>query len=92
VAVTGEITLSGRVLPVGGIREKLLAAHRAGITRIVMPADNLANLRDLPDDVRETVQVHGAKNIRDAIPQLIPAAPAPPPRRHLPPPTMIAGA
>jgi ATP-dependent Lon protease len=92
VAVTGEITLSGRVLPVGGIREKLLAAHRAGITRIVMPAENLANLRDLPDDVRETVQVHGAKNIRDAIPQLIPAAPAPPPRRHLPPPTMIAGA
>ncbi|UOQ86185.1 endopeptidase La [Gracilibacillus salinarum] len=53
VGMTGEITLRGRVLPIGGLKEKTLSAHRAGITTIIMPADNKKDLDDIPDSVRE---------------------------------------
>lgn len=53
VAMTGEITLRGRVLPIGGLKEKTLAAHRAGITKVLVPKDNEKDLRDIPDSVRE---------------------------------------
>jgi ATP-dependent Lon protease len=56
VAMTGEITLRGRVLPVGGIKEKVLAAHRAGIKRIVLPERNTADLDEIPEEVRETLE------------------------------------
>ena len=59
VAMTGEITLSGRVLPIGGLKEKVLGAVRAGITHIVIPRDNEADLDDLPEEVRDTIEVHG---------------------------------
>jgi ATP-dependent Lon protease len=52
-AMTGEITLSGTVLPVGGIKEKVLAAHRAGIRKVILPAENVRDLEDVPADVRE---------------------------------------
>ena len=52
VAMTGEITLTGRVLPIGGVKEKVLGAQRAGITKIILPAENSGDLEDLPDDVR----------------------------------------
>jgi ATP-dependent Lon protease len=52
LAMTGEITLSGAVLPVGGIKEKVLAAHRAGITKVVLPKENEQDLQDVPEDVR----------------------------------------
>ncbi|QJD81773.1 endopeptidase La [Cohnella herbarum] len=55
VAMTGEITLRGRVLPIGGLKEKSLAAHRAGITKVLMPKDNERDLRDIPESVREKV-------------------------------------
>jgi len=58
VAMTGEITLRGKVLPVGGIKEKLLAAHRAGITTVVLPKDNEKDLVELPEDVRDALQIH----------------------------------
>jgi ATP-dependent Lon protease len=57
VAMTGEITLRGAVLPVGGIREKVLAAHRAGIRRVLLPRRNAADLEDVPSDLRNEIEV-----------------------------------
>ena len=50
--MTGEVTLAGRVLPIGGVKQKLLAAHRAGLTEVIIPARNEPDLDDLPDEVR----------------------------------------
>jgi ATP-dependent Lon protease len=55
--MTGEITLSGRVLPIGGLKEKILGGVRAGITHFVIPRDNEVDLEDLPAEVRETIDV-----------------------------------
>ncbi len=57
IAMTGEITLSGRVLPIGGVKEKVLGAVRAGIHTIILPSENVADLEDLPADVRESLEV-----------------------------------
>lgn len=56
IAMTGEITLRGRVLPIGGLKEKSLAAHRAGYKKVLLPADNERDLRDIPDSVKEAIQ------------------------------------
>jgi len=66
-AMTGECTLRGRVLPVGGIKEKLLAAHRAGITRVILPADNERDLDDLPSDIRESLEFVFAKEMHEVL-------------------------
>ena len=58
LAMTGEITLRGRVLPIGGVKEKVLGAVRAGITTIVLPRENEPDLEDLPDDVRKSLEIH----------------------------------
>jgi ATP-dependent Lon protease len=58
IAMTGEITLRGRVLPIGGVKEKVLGAVRAGITRIIVPKDNEPDLVDLPQEVRDKIEVH----------------------------------
>ncbi len=67
VAMTGEITLRGRVLPVGGIKEKLLAAHRIGITTIIMPKDNEKDLTEVPEEVRADLHVHFVETIDEAL-------------------------
>jgi len=68
VAMTGEITLSGQVLPVGGIKEKVLAAKRAGVIEIVLPADNEPNVHeDLNEELLEGLVLHYVKSIREAV-------------------------
>ncbi len=67
LAMTGEITLRGRVLPVGGIKEKLLAAHRAGIHDILLPKENEADLEDLPLDVRSVLRIRLVERVDEAL-------------------------
>lgn len=67
VAMTGEITLSGRVLPIGGVKEKVLGAVRAGISEILLPKDNEADLEDLPADVADKVHFHFAEELGDVL-------------------------
>jgi ATP-dependent Lon protease len=67
LAMTGEITLRGQVLPVGGIKEKMLAAHRAGIKTVIMPKDNEKDLVDLPEKVRKDITFHFVDKMMDVI-------------------------
>ncbi len=67
VAMTGEVTLQGRVLPIGGVKQKLLAAHRLGLTEIIVPARNEADLDDLPEAVRNDLTIHLAADVADVV-------------------------
>jgi ATP-dependent Lon protease len=67
VAMTGEITLRGMVLPVGGIKEKILAAHRAGIKRVVLPERNKKDLIDVPDEIQKEMEIVGMKRINEVM-------------------------
>ncbi|HYR28070.1 MAG TPA: endopeptidase La, partial [Thermoanaerobaculia bacterium] len=68
IAMTGEITLRGKVLPVGGVKDKVLAAARAGITRVILPADNERDLEDIPADVREKMEFNLVETMDEVIP------------------------
>jgi ATP-dependent Lon protease len=70
IAMTGEITLTGEVFPVGGIREKLIAARRAGIKEIILPADNRSDFEEVPEHVRKGLKVHFASRYDDVLPLL----------------------
>ena len=63
VAMTGETTLRGRVLPIGGVKEKVLGAHRAGITTIILPKDNEADIEDIPEEVRAQLTFHTVRTL-----------------------------
>src|SRR5881275_936712 len=67
IAMTGEITLRGRVLPIGGVKEKVLGAVRAGIRTVVLPKENAPDLDDLPEDVRSTLQVHLVEDLDEVL-------------------------
>ena len=80
VAMTGELTLTGRVLPIGGIKEKVLGAVRAGINEIILPAENEADLEDIPEAVRETLTIHVVETLDDVLEHALVPGPADPPR------------
>jgi len=67
VAMTGEVSLTGRVLPIGGVKQKLLAAHRAGITTVLIPQRNEPDLDDVPEDVRAELTVHPVSDVRQVL-------------------------
>ena len=67
LAMTGEITLSGRVLPIGGVKEKVLGACRAGISNIILPKENLADLEDLSEEERKRIQVHPVDELSEVL-------------------------
>jgi ATP-dependent Lon protease len=66
VSMTGEVTLRGRVLPIGGLKEKVLGAHRAGITNIILPKDNEADIEDIPEEVRNVLTFHCVSTLDEA--------------------------
>ncbi|WP_432032645.1 endopeptidase La [Streptomyces antibioticus] len=67
VAMTGEVSLTGRVLPIGGVKQKLLAAHRAGVTTVVIPKRNEPDLDDVPAEVLDTLDVHAVTDVRQVL-------------------------
>ncbi|GGJ74406.1 endopeptidase La [Deinococcus aquiradiocola] len=71
VAMTGEISLRGRVLPIGGLKEKLLAAHQGGIREVIVPRDNEPNLQDLPDSIRGDLKIHIADQVGEVLDLLL---------------------
>jgi ATP-dependent Lon protease len=90
VGMTGEVTLAGRVLPIGGVKQKLLAAHRAGLTEVIIPARNEPDLDDVPAQVREGLTIHAVSEVADVLAlALRPAAAAP---ETLDPGTLVAAA
>jgi ATP-dependent Lon protease len=86
IAMTGEITLRGKVLPIGGVKEKVLAAHRAGVTNIILPRDNEKDLADIPKNVLDALDLHLVSTmdevlkiaLAEPLPARIPAAPVVP--------------
>ena len=88
MAMTGEVTLTGRVLPVGGVREKVLAARRAGITTVLIPRHNEKDLVELPAEVKADVTFHSVDTLDDVMHLLFPAkAPKPAAAASKPQPT-----
>jgi len=77
VGMTGEVTLQGRVLPVGGIKQKVLAAHRAGLTEVILPERNRGDLEDVPEEVREELTFHPVLTVKEALDVALEPAVAP---------------
>jgi ATP-dependent Lon protease len=67
VGMTGEITLQGRVLPIGGVKQKVLAAHAAGLTAVILPERNRADLEEVPEEVREQMTFHPVMTIGEVL-------------------------
>jgi ATP-dependent Lon protease len=81
VAMTGEITLRGRVLPIGGLKEKAVAAHRSHVTHVVIPAANQRDLEELPAEVRAGVRFHCVKTMDEVLALALRALPVATPRK-----------
>ena len=76
VAMTGEVTLRGRVLPIGGVKDKLLAAHRSGLTTFILPRKNMRDLEEIPREVLDQVEVVPVDNVGEVLDRALVAAPA----------------
>jgi ATP-dependent Lon protease len=77
VAMTGEITLRGQVLPIGGLKEKLLAAHRGGIKRVIIPSENEKDLKEIPDNVKSNLDIHAVKWMDEVLELALESRPKP---------------
>jgi ATP-dependent Lon protease len=77
IGMTGEITLQGRVLPIGGLKQKVLAAHAAGLTDVILPERNRGDLDDVPDEVREAMGFHPVMTIDEVLELALEPASAP---------------
>jgi ATP-dependent Lon protease len=75
--MTGEITLRGEVLPIGGLKEKLLAAHRGGITTVLIPDDNVKDLAEIADNIKEKLDIRSVKWIDEVLQVALTQVPAP---------------
>jgi ATP-dependent Lon protease len=75
VGMTGEVTLQGRVLPIGGVKQKVLAAHAAGLTDVVLPERNRGDLDDVPTEVREAMRFHFAMTVDEVLAVALEPAP-----------------
>ena len=82
VAMTGEITLRGEVLPIGGLKEKLLAAHRGGITTVLIPIDNEKDLAEIPDNIKGKLEIKPVKWIDEVLEVALASQPTPLPMRR----------
>jgi ATP-dependent Lon protease len=76
VAMTGEVTLQGRVLPIGGVKQKVLAAHAAGLTEVVLPERNRADLDEVPEDVRGQMTFHPVMTVGEVLELALEESPA----------------
>src|SRR5204863_2022799 len=76
IGMTGEVTLQGRVLPIGGLKQKVLAAHAAGLTTVVLPERNRGDLEDVPEDVREQMSFHPVMSIGEVLDLALEPAPS----------------
>ena len=96
VAMTGEITLRGRVLPIGGLKEKLLAALRAGITTVLIPEENMKDLAEIPDNVTSSLEIVPVETVDEVLSRALTDIPAPidwqPPSEVETPPPAVEGA
>ena len=77
VAMTGELTLRGRVLPIGGLKEKLLAAGRGGIKRVLIPEENVKDLVEIPDDIKNRLEIHPVRWVEQVLEQALERQPTP---------------
>jgi ATP-dependent Lon protease len=96
VAMTGEITLRGKVLPIGGLKEKLLAALRAGIFEVILPRANEKDLSELPDNIKSSIKLHFVDTMDEVLALALESPlPAPKPESEVmvaaPPPSDVAG-
>jgi ATP-dependent Lon protease len=71
-AMTGEVTLTGLVLPIGGVKEKVLAARRTGLKRVILPKGNQKDLRDLPEEVRKEMEFVFAERVEEVLAEMLP--------------------
>ena len=67
IAMTGEVSLRGNVMPIGGLKEKLMAAERAGVKKVLIPKDNQEDLKDVPDEIKEKLEIIPVNDVKEVL-------------------------